>query len=1147
VDLPLVVFFVVGPALFLVVHAYVLLHFVLLADKAGVFHAELNSQIVEEETRTRLRRQLPSNIFVQFLAGPREVREGRVGLMLRLIAQITLLWGPLALLIFFLLQFLPHHSPLIAWWQRFTVICDLALLWMLWPSVARGEVRWITLEDFRRVPVVLIALGSLIPVVIIFFVITFPGEFLNDNWLSRLLLVPHSLLLEGRVDTVTQKPTSLWSNRLVLPGVDVVDHTKFDTEDKIKTLPTTLSLRGRRLEGAVLVGAILRKVDLTGAQLQGAILDEADLRDTEFGCGEQHNCANLQRASFVHARLPGAMLDYAPLQGAVLAYAQLEGASLSYAKLNGADLFGAELEGANLDSADLSEAQLLFAHLQGASLIKAQLKEADLYRPFVWRANAQNSKVEGIKLFEPERQGKYDFLSTSPLCQALECEWTADSYAKLETFMKESLTKPDRLQDSLDRIKKLGPEPPPMDVEKGELKVWNDLLSLTSAKGDYEGTLLERIVRGACEGTIGLYAVRGFARDLEFRFQSQSDKVDKFANSLLDKDRCPGALGLSDRDKDRLAKLRDRPNIPALAAAKQASPEGDLSVVLRTELTDPARASLAGHVDSPSVAMNGQVVFYTGNWYAALSIDGGKIFQYLDPFRAFPDPPNQSFCCDQVVDYIPSIDMFVWLLQYDLKPALPHSGNIVRLAFAKSTDVKAGKWRLYDISSKSIGQPSAYIDYASLAVGASNLYVTMNTFTSTGQSAGAAVMRIPFEGISSGQITEDHFVSAELNSFRVAQNCGTTAYFAAHQDTSTLAVFAWDEAQPQPVKSQIGVARWIGGSGYDSKDPDGTRWLDRLDSRITGATLTGNELWLAWSVNKAIGQKPQPFVQIARVNIQDMKLIENKNLSDPDSAIAYPALATNASNEVAVSYMIGGGTRYPSHAVAFLTGSFGRFTTSGDRGPRQGDFGGQMGDYLTVRPVFPDRRLFVAAGYTLRGKGDASGGDATPQVVIFGRGDDDTDDSATESRPGADRWPVKTGQDNDAELVGPTSKPTLTTVEDLVQLPRPTGLPPEGESPYPDQRAAPVERTVYRVEAKIISIRIEASGDYKLVLQGASGRTMIAAAPNPKVEYVGNSPWQKEMAEVRRQLDVKYFSAKERLGAQAAAPDNSSRYWHWIL
>ena len=110
VDLPLIGFFVSGPLLFLVVHTYVLLHFALLAGKVGAFDDELRVQVVEDDARARLRRQLPSNIFVQFLAGPREVRTGVMGFLLRLVAQISLVAGPLALLIFFQLQFLPYHS-----------------------------------------------------------------------------------------------------------------------------------------------------------------------------------------------------------------------------------------------------------------------------------------------------------------------------------------------------------------------------------------------------------------------------------------------------------------------------------------------------------------------------------------------------------------------------------------------------------------------------------------------------------------------------------------------------------------------------------------------------------------------------------------------------------------------------------------------------------------------------------------------------------------------------------------------------------------------------------------------------------------------------------------------------------------------------
>jgi hypothetical protein len=45
VELPLVAFFVLAPILFIVSHAYTLVHYVMLAAKAGVFNNELGKQL----------------------------------------------------------------------------------------------------------------------------------------------------------------------------------------------------------------------------------------------------------------------------------------------------------------------------------------------------------------------------------------------------------------------------------------------------------------------------------------------------------------------------------------------------------------------------------------------------------------------------------------------------------------------------------------------------------------------------------------------------------------------------------------------------------------------------------------------------------------------------------------------------------------------------------------------------------------------------------------------------------------------------------------------------------------------------------------------------------------------------------------------
>jgi hypothetical protein len=126
IELPLLAFFL-APILFLFVHAHTLVHLVFLTDKAKRYHQTLCEQIGDEAglsteeltrreaKRNSLRRQLPSNIFVQFLAGPSGLRRGRFGWLLRAIAWATLVIAPVLLLLMMQVQFLPFHSTFITW------------------------------------------------------------------------------------------------------------------------------------------------------------------------------------------------------------------------------------------------------------------------------------------------------------------------------------------------------------------------------------------------------------------------------------------------------------------------------------------------------------------------------------------------------------------------------------------------------------------------------------------------------------------------------------------------------------------------------------------------------------------------------------------------------------------------------------------------------------------------------------------------------------------------------------------------------------------------------------------------------------------------------------------------------------------------
>lgn len=415
-------------------------------------------------------------------------------------------------------------------------------------------------------------------------------------------------------------------------------------------------------------------------------------------------------------------------------------------------------------------------------------------------------------------------------------------------------------------------------------------------------------------------------------------------------------------------------------AVAPMAPTDTITLVKNVQLNDVATADTASHVCEPSAAVNGNVVFYTGNWFAALSTDGGTTFKFVDPFTTFPNPPGMSFCCDQVVQYIKSIDTFVWLLQYTRDST---GKNIQRIAYATTARVKTGAWRFFDITPASVGLgPGIWLDFPDLAVGANMLYMTTNAFAGSSWTA-SVVVRIRLSSFTSGTLSASRSISNTHPSLRVAQNCGTTAYFVAHNSTSSLRVFSWRETSPTPTTNDVTVASWARGP-MSSVTPDGRDWLQRADSRHTGATLAGNELWFAWGSNKGgANARPNPFVQIARINATTMTLIENINLWDPNSAIFYAGLHTNANNEVGASYTIGGGTRFPTHVVGILTGTRRQATTfASTRGPADN----KWGDYLTVRRNFPNQKLFCATGYSLQSGAGSS--DATPNFTVFGRSSD---------------------------------------------------------------------------------------------------------------------------------------------------------------
>ena len=120
---------------------------------------------------------------------------------------------------------------------------------------------------------------------------------------------------------------------------------------------------------------------------------------------------------------------------------------------------------------------------------------------------------------------------------------------------------------------------------------------------------------------------------------------------------------------------------------------------------------------------------------------------------------------------------------------------------------------------------------------------------------------------------------------------------------------------------------------------------------------------------------------------------------------------------------------------------------------------------------------------------------------------------------GVERWAVKTLSDPDRERV--QLQPVTTTVEALVTLQRPASLSATG-------RSDPTEVTVYRVEARLLSLFSEADGDFHLVLAspGDATITMIAEVPDPGCAGSCASGFAGVYARVRQKLMDSLNSAR---------------------
>jgi hypothetical protein len=375
----------------------------------------------------------------------------------------------------------------------------------------------------------------------------------------------------------------------------------------------------------------------------------------------------------------------------------------------------------------------------------------------------------------------------------------------------------------------------------------------------------------------------------------------------------------------------------------------------------------------PNAASDGaNKAVYVTNEFIALSVDGGATFKSYNPGSLYADFPDGGVCCDQIVQYVPSIGRFVWLDQYW---AGANGRNRYRLAvFTPAAVTSAGltSWTYWDITAAhfpALTRP--FLDFPDLAIGSQYLYLSANNGQG-GKVYASVIARIGLDNLANGLnlAAGPHawrYIAGPLFMGRVAQNTGNRAFWAQNLSTSSVGVNYWDESSNVwfgPIN--IPVFSWPNTS-FISNTPDGNNWLAMYTGVILGATRAGQggrDLYLAWEGGRGSGQLAwlnQPHVELVDIDTQTLMFKSQRVIWNPGFAFGFANLNTSINGDLGVALAWGGNGDWVNFAIGDLTVS--PFLVWNTTSSNNACGCGRWGDYLAVRPAGQDRAGFVAAGY----------------------------------------------------------------------------------------------------------------------------------------------------------------------------------------
>lgn len=402
-----------------------------------------------------------------------------------------------------------------------------------------------------------------------------------------------------------------------------------------------------------------------------------------------------------------------------------------------------------------------------------------------------------------------------------------------------------------------------------------------------------------------------------------------------------------------------------------------------------------------SVAASNNIVFFTGNKYAARSFDGGNTWESVD-IRA-----DMYTCCDQDVIFDNRRGIFIWYRQGNVDPVTKE--NIVSIAISKDTI----KWNVYNIKPTTLNSSwrEHRFDYPYLALGDKYLYASTDKINDERTASGASItrnvaviMRISLDDLASANPASlSYYASKNKYTYTMVHGATDTMYWATHLSNEKMRVYKWKESDPwnNIMKFDISIKPWnvlkirdakCGREVHEMGIREGN-WCGQADSRIGTGWIIQNRIGFFWNADSGSNTLrgftfPMPYIDGAVFDIQNnnVKYLWRPYIWNYKYPILYPSVSPDKNNNLGLLFYYGNGVDV-NPTLAFGIKSFQEIQhnvpwntiilNASTHSPKvhidpeasspDEKFSYEWGDYVRVRPMYNSDNGWIAAGFILNG------------------------------------------------------------------------------------------------------------------------------------------------------------------------------------